>query len=502
MNNKIAFKNILSSIFLQIITAASGLILPHFFVATYGSSINGMVSSVSQILSYLALVETGISASAIVELYKPIAEKNIDRQNYILSATRKFYLQSGFIYTGLLLLLSVFYPLIIHDQIDVVVTRLMIFVLSGSNLFDYYILGKYKVLLSADQKVNIINNVQSIGILLNLIVSIVLIMNQVNAVLVKLTATLVYILRSIYLIVYVKNNYKTINFNIKTNNYALPQRWDALLHQIVGVICNNTDIILITVFLGANSLKEASVYYVFSLAPNMFTSFANSISSAIVPSFGKAYVEDKSVFSNSYNSFEYVYFIILFTLYSVLFLLLLPFVSLYTQGVVDVNYHRPHLAILFATMGLVQNIRIPSLSLICAVGHFKQTKYRALLEAIINFLVTIILIRKYGIAGAVTGTIISYLYRSFDSIAYVSVKLKLKSLQKSLIRLLANSFTLVGIVYFFGITIKYSINSWVDFLFYGFLYTFISFLVIGSVNYVLEPRLLKSIINNMKNSVL
>ena len=500
MNNRVTLKNLLSSVFLQIITALSGLLLPHFFITTYGSSINGMVSSLNQVLAYFALVETGISASAIAELYKPLSENNIERQNYILSATRKFYLQSGLIYTFLLLLLTAGYPLILHDQVDQMVTRAMILVLSGSNLFDYYILGKYRVLLSADQKVSIINNVQSVGLFLNMIVSVILIMHEVSVVLVKLTATIVYILRSIYLIIYVKKNYKTVDFNIVTDSHALPQRWDALFHQIVGVVCNNTDIILITLFLGVNSLKEASVYYVFSLAPNMFTSFANSISNAITPSFGKVYYENKSELIKNYNTFEFFYFVFLFAFYSVLFSLLLPFVSLYTKGVVDVDYYRPILAFLFSMMGLTQNIRVPALSMICAAGHFKQTKYRALSEAVINILVTIILIRRYGIAGAVIGTIFSYLYRSIDSIIYVSNKLKLKNLKTSIIRILINLFALLIITLFYGQVLKPAINNWENFIIWGFIFTFLSFLVISSVNCLLEPQLIKKIYYHLRKT--
>ena len=63
---------------------------------------NGMIVSVTQFISYLALVEAGVSAASIVGLYKPLADNNIDEINRILSATKRFYYRSGIAYVLLL----------------------------------------------------------------------------------------------------------------------------------------------------------------------------------------------------------------------------------------------------------------------------------------------------------------------------------------------------------------------------------------------------------------
>ena len=486
-----AIKNIRSSIILQIATALSGFILPHFFIKYYGSAINGMVSSITQFLSYLALVEAGISASAIVELYKPLDEGNEEERNYVLSATKRFYLQSGIIYVSLLVVLLFSYPLLIEGQTDRITTVLMILVLAGSNIIDYFILGKYRVLLSADQRLYVLNNIQSIGTALNVVLSIVLMLLNQSVILVKFVATFIYACRTIFVVKYVDRNYHNISFKVATLKTALPQRWNALFHQIVGVICNNTDIILITVCLGSRSLIEASVYYVFSLATNMFTSLASSLSNAITPTFGRLMVsEHKQSFESAFDTFEFVYFILFFSIYSCVFALLLPFVSVYTASVNDANYIRPELALLFATMGLIQNIRIPSLSVICAAGHYKQTQWRAFAEAAINLSVSIVLIFKLGIAGAVIGTICSYAYRSFDSIIYIRRFFDHQILGRTFSRLLRNGAVLVGVVYLINRN-KVLINSWIDFFFNGLLLFLITSTLFVLANYLFEPKKLK-----------
>lgn len=51
------------------------------------------------------------------------------------------------------------------------------------------------------------------------------------------------------------------------------------------------------------------------------------------------------------------------------------------------------LAVLFMLIGFANNIRIPCLTMINAAGHFKETQWRAILEAVINITVSILLIK-------------------------------------------------------------------------------------------------------------
>ncbi len=60
MRGKQAFKNMVANLFLQVIVLLSGLILPRFILEAYGSSVNGMITSVNQFLTYLGLAEAGV----------------------------------------------------------------------------------------------------------------------------------------------------------------------------------------------------------------------------------------------------------------------------------------------------------------------------------------------------------------------------------------------------------------------------------------------------------
>ena len=93
--NKSRFKNatlnIVSLILLQILTAASGLVLPKLMISTYGSEINGLVSSIAQFLSYISLLEGGIGGVIMAELYKPLNDNDMMAVSGIMKVSENFY---------------------------------------------------------------------------------------------------------------------------------------------------------------------------------------------------------------------------------------------------------------------------------------------------------------------------------------------------------------------------------------------------------------------------
>ena len=71
----------------------------------------------------------------------------------------------------------------------------------------------------------------------------------------------------------------------------------------------------------------------------------------------------------------------------------MPFIKIYTAGIEDANYIRPWLAILFVIVGVANTIRIPANTLVNAAGHFRETKNRAIMEALINLVVSLVFVQ-------------------------------------------------------------------------------------------------------------
>lgn len=51
----------------------------------------------------------------------------------------------------------------------------------------------------------------------------------------------------------------------------------------------------------------------------------------------------------------------------------MPFIEIYTVNMTDINYIYPTLAKLFILVGIANNIRIPTSTIVTSAGHFKET---------------------------------------------------------------------------------------------------------------------------------
>lgn len=415
-NRDISF-NLLSNITLQILVMISGFILPRFYLANFGSSVNGLLSSIKQFIGYLALVEAGLGLSVITALYNPLSKNDYSKVNKILSAARIFYLRSGVIFSALIFILGLIYPLIIKNSpINYMNILLLVIIIGATAASEFFLISKYKILLIADQKNYVISNIQSIGTIINLAVSIVLIRIKFDIVVIQLFSSLIYISRFVFIFVYAKRKYPYISFNETPDLNALDKRWDAFVHQVTSIVVFNSPIVLLSIFQNLIVVSVFSIYNMIFMAINQLVlAFSNGLMSG----FGVLIASNNSKkLLKVFDSFEYIYFMIITWGYTCTALFIIPFVKLYTKGVQDANYILPTLALMFILVGVSNNIRVPSNTIISAAGHFKQTKYRAVLEAILNISFSLIFVFLYGIYGVLIGSVISFMYRTIDTIVY------------------------------------------------------------------------------------
>lgn len=99
-------------------------------------------------------------------------------------------------------------------------------------------------------------------------------------------------------------------------------------------------------------------------------------------------------------------------------LLTLPFMKLYTSGMTDCNYINIRLPLLFIAIRFLSIARFVANNLINIVGHLKKTQNRAILEATINIVASVLFAFKFGIYCILFGTVAALLYRTNDFLLY------------------------------------------------------------------------------------
>ncbi|MFR2839551.1 MAG: lipopolysaccharide biosynthesis protein [Zhenhengia sp.] len=431
------FYNSITTAIMQLVTMLVGFITPRIMINTYGSEINGLVSSIAQFISYFNLVEAGLAGAAIYALYKPIADNNHKEINAIVVAAKKFYTQSGYIFISLTLGLALIYPLYIRTNIlSPLSVGLLTIILGANGALEFFTLSKYRVLLSADQKTYVISIASTIHIIINTIIIVVLASYRVDIVILRLVALLSMFLRSIILMIYCKRKYTYLNYKEVPNTKALNKRWDALFLQILGAIHTGAPVVLITLIL--KDLKVVSVYTIFNMVMTGINGILGIFVTGLSASFGDIIARNEiKILQKAYKEFEFIYYSLITVIYSITFLTIMTFVRIYTEGIDDINYNIPFLGFLFVLNGLLYNIKTPQGMLVIAAGMYKETKWQTGIQGIIAVVLGAILAPFMGISGVLVGSIFSNLYRAIDLLIFVPkniTKLRVKDTMYRIIR--------------------------------------------------------------------
>lgn len=411
MRSKKAIKNIISSLLQQIITIICGLILPRAIIGTYGSNVNGLISSITQFLAYITLLEAGIGPVIKSVLYKPIANKDKNQIEKILKAAQKFFNVIAYIFIAYLLVLCFVYPTLVNKEFSTGYTVSLILIISISTFAEYFLGMVYRLYLQANQKTYITANIQSITTILNTVLCVVLIKLGASIQVVKLASAFVFVLRPILQNIYVRKKYDINLKNVK-EKYELKQKWDGLAQHIASVIHDNTDITLLTIF---TNTAEVSVYSVYLFVVKGVKNLVQALTGGIDASFGDMYARNEQENLNkNFRLYELFYFSIITIVFTCTLCLILPFVQVYTKGITDANYYRPMFAYLIVAAEYMWAIRLPYSSMTLSAGHFKETQKGAWVEAITNIVISLMLVIKFGIVGVAIGTLVAMFIRTIE----------------------------------------------------------------------------------------
>lgn len=419
-NRKKSQKNMLYSILGQVITISLGIILPRLYIITYGSEVNGMLSSIQQFLVYLNLFEAGVGAVTLQALYGPIARHDYDSINGVLSATNAFYRRTAKFYGIGLLLLGLLYPLSIKTTLPYSFMIACVILSGFGNFVLYLVHAKYRLLLQADGKYYISVNLSTAMTIITSFSKIILVSLGKDVVSVLTVSAVVQLIPAVFLMIYVRRNYPFLDLTVPPQYEKISQRNYMLIHQIAGMVFQNTDLLFITTMCG---LKEASVYAVYRMIISHLESILAIPINSIGFILGQTYQIDKEVYIKRIDLFERWYSAAVFATYVVTLQLLMPFVSIYSRGVTDIQYADNTLAILFVVAAVFTAMRVPMLNTIHYAGKFKDTLPQTMLETLINLIVTTVGIIFLGIYGALIGTIVALFYRTNDVIIYSNRKL-------------------------------------------------------------------------------
>lgn len=415
-NQRNSIRNLWWGIIGNIITSLVAILIPRLFIVNYGSEVNGLLSSIRQIYVYLALLEAGVGDASVIALYGPIGRKDHQATNEILAATHFYYRKIGVIYASCVVVLSFVYPLLLDTTIPYNVCCLVILLQGSGSVISYLFQGKYNMLLRVDNRNYVTTNLGTVTSVLTDICRIGLLLMGKSIVAIQATYLVFNLIKMLYVSWYIKRNYPWIDLNVKPNFQAISQRSAVLVHQVSALVFSHTDVLVLTFVCGLKTVSIYSMYAsIYGMVSNLITITGNSVQSVL----GQTFHNDREKYIELQDAFETYYLALVFGLFTIASIFILPFMKLYTAGA-DINYIDWKLPVLFSTYQLISYGRISSNNIISFAGKFKETQWRAWLETGINLVVSFVCVFQFGIYGVLIGTIAALLYRANDIIIFAN----------------------------------------------------------------------------------
>lgn len=440
--------NTISSLIFQFTTVICGFILPRLFLEYFGSQVNGLVNSITQFLSAISFLELGVGAVVQSSLYKPLAQKDSDTISKILTSAGKFFQKLAFILLIYIVILLLTYPFVVMQSFEYLYTVTLIIVMGISSFAQYYFGVVDRLLLTADQRGYIQYTAQTITLIVNTIACSILMYCGCTIHIVKLMTSLIFLLRPIVLRWYVNKHY-SINRKMSYDVEPISQKWNGVAQHVAAIILDGTDTIVLTIFA---TLSDVSIYSVYHLVVYGVKSLFTSLTEGVQAMLGELWAkQEKNKLFAYFGRIEWLLHTGTILLFGCVGVLILPFVEVYTKGILDIDYTQPIFAILLTMAHACHCLRLPYNIMIIAGGHYKQTQNNYIVAAILNLSISIITVRISGLVGVAIGTLVAMVYQTVWMAVYNSKHLLHWPLRNFVKQILVDVLTvLIGVVSTFG----------------------------------------------------
>lgn len=404
-----ATKNIVFGQVGNLITQLLGFVLRTVFIAHLGDTLNGINDLYTSILSVLSMAELGIGTALNYSLYKPVANGDINKIKSYMQLYKKAYRIIGIVIAVIGLAISPFLPYLVKQPEGVSVRDITLYyyIFLFNTVSTYFVAYKYS-LANAEQKNYIQINVITITKMITVSLQVIVILTTGNFYAYLLTAAAVELIQKIFVSVYLNRKYpylldKNVEKLSKKETGEIITKTKALIFHKVGDVARlQTDSMIISGFINVTLVGIVGSY---NMVLNSVANVVNITFNSVLSSFGNLIATESK--EKQYQIFKVYRFAAcwVYGLAAIGFsLLLTPLIYLWLGS---------ERTLAFAVVGCIlidfyfKGDRIVLSNFKTAAGVFEQDKYLALIQGIVNLIISIVMVQTVGLVGIYIGTIIS-----------------------------------------------------------------------------------------------
>ena len=405
-----SLKNMAFGVGSQMLSILMGFFTRWMFIALLGKEYLGVSGLFTNVLSLLSLANLGFDTAIIYSLYKPLAEGDMVAVKGYMRVYKRVYRAVGATVFVLGCILMPFLPHLIKGTVTIPESIYVIYFLFLTQSASSYLFSYKQSLLTASQQNRINSLYHSIFMVLRNLGEMVVLL-FFHAYIPTLICIIAFQLAENAWIARVTNKKFPFLTDSSAGEISLEQKQaltenvkSLFLYKISGTIISSTDNILISKFQG---LASVGLYSNYVYIVDVIRTFLSYIFYSMTASIGN-YNATESKEANEkmfYNLFFASFWLYGFTGIC-LGALLNPFISLW----IGENYLLPNWTVFIIVVNYyTAGVQYASTTYREVAGLFKVGKYRPLIAAGINLVVSIVLAYPLGISGILLGTIISRL---------------------------------------------------------------------------------------------
>lgn len=440
--------NIITSVLPWLFLAIIGFVKIRFFINIYGSELNGFIQLIAQIYGYISLVEMGFGAAITYKLYKPLMENDKKQVAKLYNGCRKIYTKVAKQMLVIGAVVGVILPFIVQFKRLEIYTMIIVFMLFAVDYLLKYIFDlPCRILLYADQKrykANIIVNISSIVIKA---IELLLIITAINYVFVLSAIIILNFISYLWIYKFTQKEYSWLKEYKEVDINTREMSKDVMAHKVSRIVFYGTDSIILSITSGLG-LAATSIYgsynYIICVVRNILDLFLTSPLEMLGNKFAK---KEQDVENNYkiYREFVKATYFIGIIISGVFFVSISNLVGIW----INKGYILDSVTMLvFSAYIWYECVSRTNLTMIEANGKYKETKMIEIIAVIVNIILSLILVRKFGIMGVVLATVIALMIvkQPFQN-KYIYKHIFNKNRVKSILIFLFYSAIMLGICY-------------------------------------------------------
>ncbi len=395
---------LIGQLIVLLLAFAQRMIFLHFLSVEY-LGVSGLFSN---ILSILGMAELGIGSTMVYSMYKPAAQGDQEHMTRLMNLYRLLYRRVAVAVAALGLLLLPFLDFFVKGETEIPLLRLIYLLYLADAVSSYFLSYKNAALVAHQRSyyklaVNYAGN--AIQLVLQTAILVVTgnyILFLVIQLLTRLSVNLIVARKADRTYTYLKSSRELPD---REERRAIRKNVRAMsIHVFGGAIKRGTDNILISAFVG---LKSVGIFSNYQLVYAAAQTLMEKIYAGFDASIGNLGATESS--KTVYEVFKILDFFV-FVLYGYatvgLFVMCSPLIEL----AFGEQYLFPVSVSCLLAMDLyLTGVRQIMLEFRTALGLFQRDRYKAVAESVINLVVSLLLVGRYGVEGVLLGTVVSTL---------------------------------------------------------------------------------------------